>query len=168
MGLNSLTISNIIMKIYIHENLSNIYLDNLKNLEKYLVKTVSVKDIYSCSGLFKIENNKKLSQIIIHDGDIYKYDNYINNLSMILDKSIVKKIDRDPSHISNNHDTVDYIQNYYSFQEKSPLYLVIELYKNKELKDVFFRFENTYAAYSDADINSPFIKEDIEKFLQFI
>ena len=51
MGLNSFTISNI-MKIYIHNNLNNINLNNLKNLEKYISKTVNVKDIYSDSGLF--------------------------------------------------------------------------------------------------------------------
>jgi hypothetical protein len=104
---------------------------------------------------------------MIHDGDIYKFENYINNLSIILDKSIVKKIDKDPSHISNNHDTIDYIQYYYSFQQKSPLYLVVELYQDKQLKDLYFRFEDTYAAYSDADINNPFIKEDIERFLKY-
>jgi hypothetical protein len=166
MGLNSFTISNI-MKLYIHNTLNNINLNNLKNLEKYISKMVEVKDIYSDSGIFRIENKNNLNQIMIHDGDIYKFENYINNLSIILDKSIVKKIDKDPSHISNNHDTIDYFQYYYSFQQKSPLYLVIEMYKDKQLKDLYFRFEDTYAAYSDADINNPFIKEDIERFLEY-
>ena len=167
MGLNSFTISNI-MKIYIHNNLNNINLNNLKNLEKYISKSVDVKDIYSDSGIFRIENKNNLNQIMIYDGDIYKFENYINNLSIILDKSIVKKIDKDPSHISNNHETIDYIQNFYSFQKKSPLYLVVELFKNKKLKDLYFRFEDTYAAYSDADINNPFIKEDIKRFLEYL
>lgn len=166
MGLNSFTITNI-MKIYIHNTLNNINLNNLKNLEKYISKIVNIKDIYSESGLFRIENNNNLNQIMINDGDIYKFENYINNMSIILDKSIVKKIDRNPSHISNNHDTVDYIQHYYSFQKKSPLYLVIELFKDKKLKDLYFRFEDTYAAYSDADINNPFIKEDMQRFLEY-
>ena len=167
MGLNSFTIINI-MKIYIHNTLNNINLNNLKNLEKYISKIVNIKDIYSESGLFRIENNNNLNQIMINDGDIYKFENYINNMSIILDKSIVKKIDRNPSHISNNHDTVDYIQHYYSFQKKSPLYLVIELFKDKKLKDLYFRFEDTYAAYSDADINNPFIKEDMQRFLEYL
>lgn len=156
------------MKIYIHKNLNNVNLTNIKNLEKYLVKEVQVKDIYSDSGIYKIENNKNLSQIIIHDGDIYEYSNYVNNMSIILDKSIVRKINNNPSHISNNHDCIDYCQYYYSFQKKSPLYLVIELLKNKELKDLYFRFEDTYAAYSDSDIDNPFMKEDIAKFMEFL
>jgi len=155
------------MKIYILNNFNNINLNNLKNLEKYISKTVNVKDIYSDSGIFKIENNNNLNQIMIHDGDIYKFENYINNLSIILDKSIVKKIEKNPSHISNNHDSVDYVQYYYSFQQKSPLYLVIELFKDKQLKDFYFRFEDTYAAYSDADIHNPFIKEDMQRFLEY-
>ena len=39
-------------------------------------------------------------------------------MSIILDKSIVKKIDRNPSHISNNHDTVDYIQEWFKENRK--------------------------------------------------
>lgn len=156
------------MKIYIHKNLNNVNLNNIKNLEKFLVKEVQVKDIYSDSGIYKIENNKNLSQIIIHDGDVYEYSNYVNNMSIILDKSIVKKINNNPSHISNNHECIDYCQYYYSFQKKSPLYLVIELFKNKELKDLYFRFEDTYAAYSDSDIDNPFMKEDIAKFMEFL
>ena len=156
------------MKIYIHNTIYNINLSNLKNLEKYITKKVDVKDIYSNSGIFRIENNYNLNQIMIHDGDIFKYENYINNLPIILDKSIVKKIDKNPTHISNDHDCVNYTQYYYSFQKKSPLYLVIELFNKDEIKDLYFRFEDTYAAYSDADIDNPFIKEDISKFLQYL
>lgn len=156
------------MKIYYHKNLNNINLSNLINLNKYIVKTVIVKDIYANSGLYKIENNKNLSQIIIQDGDIYQYDNYIDNHPIWLDRSIIKKIDRNPTHISNDHDSIDYTQYYYNFQKKSPLYLVIEYYQNKNLKDLYFRFEDTYAAYSDADMNSPFIKEDMIKFLEYL
>lgn len=156
------------MKIYIHNTLNNINLNNLKNLEKYISKTVNIKDIYSESGIFRIENNNNLNQIMIYDGDVYKFENYINNMPIILDKSIVKKIDKNPQHISNNHDTIDYVQQYYSFEKKSPLYLVIELFQDKKLKDLYFRFEDTYAAYSDADINNPFIKEDMQRFLEYL
>tara|TARA_Y100000992_G_C21247907_1_gene484304 strand:- start:16 stop:486 length:471 start_codon:yes stop_codon:yes gene_type:complete len=156
------------MKIYIHNTLNNINLNNLKNLEKYISKIVNIKDIYSESGIFRIENNNNLNQIMIYDGDVYKFENYINNMPIILDKSIVKKIDKNPQHISNNHDTIDYVQQYYSFEKKSPLYLVIELFQDKKLKDLYFRFEDTYAAYSDADINNPFIKEDMQRFLEYL
>ena len=155
------------MKIYIHSNIKNINLKNLDQLEKKMVRKNLVKDIYSDSGIYKIENKNKLSKIIIYDGDIIKYENYINNLPILVDKSIVKKIDLQPMHISNNHISIDYYQYYYSLQEKSPLYLVIELFSDNKLKDIYFRFEQTYASYSDADINNQFIKEDIEKFMKY-
>lgn len=155
------------MKIYTHSDINNLNLYNLKNLEKYLIKTNSVKDIYSNSGIYKIENNSKLSQVIIYDGDIITYENYIKNKPIYVDKSIIKKIDLNPKHISNEYVSIDYCQYYYSFQKNSPLYLVVELLNDNKLKDIYFRFENTYAAYSDADINNPFIKEDIDKFLNY-
>ncbi len=156
------------MRIYINNNFNNINIKNLKNLDKFLSRKIEVKDIFSNSGIYKIENNNNLSQIIINDGDIIEYENYINHLSILVDKSIVKKIDLHPTHISNNHIAIDYLQYYYKFQEKSPLYLIVEYFKNNELKDVYFRFEDSYAAYSDADINNHFIKEDINKFFQYL
>ena len=52
----------------------------------------------------------------------------------------------------------------YSLRTKSPIMLVVEQNLDNSVYDVYFMLRETYAAYSNADIHNPFIKEDIGNF----
>lgn len=166
------------MKIIIQDLWFNWNEEIRQKLEPLLVKTMRVCDLYTDESIFRMENGKRFHRIEIHDGSIETYTDYIDGKTILIDKSIVKTQMDQAYHIPIAHTKLQYTQYYYRLREKSPIYLVIEIMNdsvshslssdNNELKDVFVRFEDNYAAYSDADVENPFTKETINSFLSLV
>ena len=141
---------------------------NLKSLAEYSTKTRDISYIYSDEGIFRIYDKNDLHSIVINDGKLDVLENYVNNHTFVIDHTIIKKQKPFVSHIPTNHVKMDYNINYYTLREKSPIMLVIEKNYDNKICDVYFMLHSTYAAYSDADIHNPFIKDDIKTFYDLL
>jgi len=137
---------------------------NIDKLREFIIKTRYISYLLSSEGMFRIYDNKDLHKINIHDGKLEYLDNYVNQHNYVIDHTIIKKEKKNISHIPNQHIKNDYKVSYYSLRTKSPIMLVVEQNLDNSVYDVYFMLCETYAAYSNADIHNPFIKEDIEKF----
>lgn len=141
---------------------------NTKRLAEYLSDSRNVSYIYSDECVLRIYDNRDLHSIVIQDGALDILENYVNNQTFVIDHTIIKKQKQFISHIPNNHVKKDYKVKYYLLREKSPITMVMEVDYQDRIYDVYFMLRDTYAAYSDADIHNPFIKEDIEMFCDII
>ena len=152
------------MRIYLENfNYQNI---NFNNLKKYKNELKEIIEIYSDNGLFLIENNRIFS-LKYKDGLIEKCNNYLNNINLILDKTIIKKNMNMVSHVPINNIQRKLKLYFYKLRDKSPLKLVLT-YENNIIVDMYFMLFETYAAYSIADLNNFSIKEDIVEFLNYL
>tara|TARA_Y100000992_G_scaffold292133_1_gene249327 strand:- start:3869 stop:4327 length:459 start_codon:yes stop_codon:yes gene_type:complete len=152
------------MRIYLENfNYQNI---NFNNLKKYNNELKEIIEIYTDNGLFLIENNRIFS-LKYKDGLIEKCNNYINNINLILDKTIIKKNMNMVSHVPINNIQRNLKLYFYKLRDKSPLKLVLT-YENNIIVDMYFMLFETYAAYSIADLNNFSIKEDIVEFLNYL
>ena len=76
------------MRIYLeHFNYQNI---NFNNLNKCNKEERNQIEIYSDEGIYLIENNR-LYKLKLMDGNIERSENYINNINLLIDKTIIKK-----------------------------------------------------------------------------
>lgn len=114
------------MKIYIE----NLHLDELKNLDKLIKKTIEYQFIYSENGIYKIENNK-IIQLIPNDISLEKYNN--DNLNFIIDYSYYN-YNKNIYHIPFNHIIDNIEENNYKLNNLSKISLIIE-YNVTESKD---------------------------------
>lgn len=152
------------MRIYLENfNYQNI---NFNNLKKYNNELKEIIEIYTDNGLFLIDN-KRIFSLKYKDGLIEKCNNYINNINLILDKTIIKKNMNMVSHVPINNIQRKLKLYFFRLREKSPLKLVLT-YENDIIVDMYFMLFETYAAYSIADLNNFSIKEDIVEFLNYL
>jgi hypothetical protein len=155
------------MRIYIA--LKNIDIkDKLKNIEHLISSENYNFDMYSDTGYYRIENGDKISKINIIDGEHKIIENYLPNVCLIIDTSILKKSRHIPSNLPCKYIQFNYTVRYYCLRKKSPLFFVVELWDNGEIKDIYFMLYGNYAAYSGADIENYSIKEDFSEFLKMI
>lgn len=152
------------MRIYLeHFNYQNI---NFNNLNKCNKEERNQIEIYSDEGIYLIENDR-LYKLKLMDGNIERSENYINNINLLIDKTIIKKQQNIVSHVSMNNIKRELKLYYYKLREKSPLRLVLT-YENGLLVDMYFMLFETYAAYSAADMDNFSIKEDMNSFLNLL
>ena len=149
------------MRIYLENyNYQNI---NFRTLKNFILETKEITEIYSDDGLFLIENNK-IYYLNYKDGTIERSMDYLDDINIVLDKTIIKKKMGMVSHIPFNNIKRKLKLHYFKLREKSPLKLVLT-YENDLIVDMYFMLFETYAAYSIADLNNFSIKEDIKEIL---
>lgn len=151
------------MRIYI-ENYNYHDID-LQCLEHLIKNEKHVKEIYTCEGNYVID--KRLYKLNLIENGIEKQKDYLPNVNILLDKTIIKKQQQVVSHLP-----IDKIERnlkllMFNLREKSPLTMVCT-YENEIIVDFYFMLFQTYAAYSMADLNNFSIKEDIQEFLKLI
>ena len=57
----------------------------------------------------------------------------------------------------------------YRLRDKSPLNMIIEINTgNNKIYDLYFQLNETYAAYSEADIQNEFIKNDLISLIKLL
>ncbi len=151
------------MKIYIEPY--NYKLINIDNLLPYLHKKHHFKEIYTEHGMFRIENGKYFNKIDIIDGDVSKIIDYLPDINIIVDKSIIKKDRNFVSHLPNNYILVDTFLETYILRDNSPLQLIIEKDHDNNIKNFYFTFGAKFKGYSNADIINFSIKEDFQSFI---
>ena len=151
------------MRIYLDKLWLNIDLNKINTL---LSSSEDIVYLYSSEGVYVIQNNK-IMKVNIHDGDINKIDNYIDNINITIDTSILKKSREIVSCLPCDHEKVDKKINYYKLRDKSPLTFIIE-FINDNVYDFYFILEGYHAKYSNADLNNPSIMEDFQEFFNII
>uniref|UniRef100_A0A6C0BU57 Uncharacterized protein n=1 Tax=viral metagenome TaxID=1070528 RepID=A0A6C0BU57_9ZZZZ len=151
------------MRIYLDKLWLNTDLNKINTL---LSSSEDIVYLYSSEGIYVIQNNK-IMKVNIHDGDINKIDNYIDNINITIDTSILKKSREFVSCLPCDHEKVDKKINYYKLRDKSPLTFIIE-FINDNVSDFYFILEGYHAKYSNADLNNPSIMEDFQEFFNII
>lgn len=157
------------MKIYIDNfDLQELNINN-KYLQDFCVLTKLYDDMYSDYGIFRIENAKTLRKLNIIDGEIIHMENFIKKMSIILDKTIIKKSQEDVMYVPNDVYIVNKIVKSYQLRTKSPLKMIIETNaKTNEIYDLYFQLNESYAAYSEADMDNEFIKNDLISLIKLL
>ena len=151
------------MRIYLDKLWLNIDLNKINSM---LTQSDNVIYLYSFEGIYVIQNNN-IMEVEINDGEINKIDNYLDNINITIDTTIIKKLRDTVSQIPNNHIKIIKKINYYRLREKSPLSFVIE-FIDDEICDFYFILEGYHAKYSNADLNNSSIKEDFKDFFNII
>ena len=151
------------MRIYLDKLWLNINFDNIDNI---LSSSEELIYLYSNDGIFIIQNNR-IMKIEINDGEINEIKDYIDNINITIDTTIIKKSRDFVSNIPFNHIKIDKKVNYYKLREKSPLTFIVEFIDNN-VSDFYFILEGYHAKYSNADLNNSSIKEDFIEFLDII
>lgn len=158
------------MKIYTNKTTYNV---NPKILTILNSKTVNasktdVVEVYCKNGVFFIENNR-IYRINYIDGDKNIIKNYIDDLELTIDKTIVKKDMKTISCMSNHHVKIHKHIYRFRLRDNSPLFCVVEHdIDSDRIYDVYFQLYEKYAAYSNADMDNRFIKEDMSAFIDLI
>lgn len=119
------------IKIYISDLAFPIFKENcISKLQ--LSKTENYKNLYTNSGIYKVQNNKIFKYIINIKNNQIKY---INNIELICDLSTItfKEV---VSQIPHDYNLSEITKKYYSFNNNSSIYFII-LYENNNIIDVF-------------------------------
>lgn len=128
---------------------------NFDSIEKFKNKELTITNLYSEEGLFRIQNDK-LFKINIIDNDFTKYS--INDIDFLLDKSDIH-LKLFNYKIPFNFESKKMVQIIYSLNKNSKIQLVIE-HINQKIHDVYFS--------TNYDIDNYSIKEDICTFLSLL
>ena len=155
------------MKIYI-----NSFKYNHNNFKKKLEEMCILElqkinvEIYSENGVFIVEN-ERIYKINYIDGDIETINNYCEDCSITIDRTIVKKEMKNVYCISNKYTKINKLIQRFKLRDKSPLICIVEYNLDiKKIHDVYFQLHNKHAAYSSADLDNLFLKEDILSFIR--
>ena len=153
------------MKIYIDSLKYNINFK--KQLEKKCILELQKKviEIFSENGVYFVEN-ERIYKVDYIDGQVENIKNYCNNFSITIDRTIVKKNMKNVYCISNNLYKVNKLIQRFKLRDKSPLICIIEYNLDEDkIQDVYFQLHDKHAAYSAADMNNNFLKDDIFSFI---
>lgn len=152
------------MRIYIDK--FNFKMSKLNLLNKYQRDTYSVIYLYSPDGIYRVDRGHSMRKIDFIDGLIDTIPEYIGEFGIIIDHSIIKKQSHTVSHIPYTHFSKKITINHYALRENAPINLIVELDEQNEIIDVYFILNSkNYASYSNADIQNPLIKEDVEELI---
>ena len=155
------------MKIYIKEKTPFLAKNNTKilnKLEKFLVDTYDIVDVYSKEGIYQIHDNKMFKLNVqsekIKENIIMKTENN-KSIELLIDDSVVQK--ENVSHIPFDHIHLPLSINSYSLHKnnKMDLVLVIEFIKN-------YKPINYYFEYKSSISNNNLPMEDINVFLSLL
>ena len=153
------------MKIYIDS--LNYNINFKKQLEKNCILELQKKviEIFSENGVYFVEN-ERIYKVDYIDGQVENIKNYCNNFSITIDRTIVKKNMKNVYCISNNLYKVNKLIQRFKLRDKSPLICIIEYNLDEDkIQDVYFQLHDKHAAYSAADMNNNFLKDDILSFI---
>ena len=149
------------MRIYIDN--FNFKMSSIQKIKPYKRDSYKQTYIYSPSGVYRVDNNHNLRKINFIDGNIESIKNYMQNIDITIDHSIIKKQPHIVSHIPHNNFTRNVQLTHYSVQPNSPLNLILENDEQGNISEMYFILNSKkYANYSNADIENPLIKEDIQ------
>lgn len=154
------------MKIFIKNYSLSKLTNKISLLNQYLIDTKTKLEITTNDGQYYIDN-LKVCKIIVNDKDTILYENYYNNLDLLVDYS--NEVIIETNQIPNYN--IEIISKYYYFalNKTTKLKFVIQTYNDdieelNKIKPLDFYFE----IEEDVEINSIFIKDEINVFLSLL
>ena len=166
------------MKIYIdkfNEKALSTYMNSFNSphinlFTKYFIKTEKLVEIYSDEGIFVVDNNN-IHKIIYNDKPIIHVDNYYQSIKLLIDQTT--QIKESVSQLPFNHIILNTTKYIFSSNHKTKIFLIIETNSdNINEKNIIDNDNSVYNVYfnvpNDADINNPFIKEELNVFLSLL
>lgn len=152
------------MKVYINNFNLNLLNDISKVFKEHLINSETYIKLYTNDGIYIIDD-KKIYLLDTCDKDIKIFNNYYDNLTLIVDPSFYIKNTYSSVH-GDTHLSFNIIKNYYKLNKLSDISLVIEqLYNNNKSliqNDIYFESDK------NIDINDLFIKNEIIEFLSVL
>lgn len=147
------------MKIYINHFNLQIVNEIQELFIKQLVNTATYIQLFTNESMYQIENNNIYCLEPI-DKDIKMYENYYDELTLIVDSSYFKKT-LVSSIYGNKHCHTIIVKNVYQLDKNSKIKMVIENWEGSAniKSDIYFESD------TDVDINDQFIKKEISEFL---
>lgn len=153
------------MKIYIN----NVNLNTLNDIQILLNdkihETLVYSEIYTNESIYQVDNNK-IYLLEPTDGDITVYQNYFNNVTLVVDTSFYKKtIETCINGTKHLHKKIK--KNIIKLNAKSKLSFVIEMVDNLD-NNVFVPNDVYFYCNELIDIKELFIKQEINEFLSLL
>jgi hypothetical protein len=142
--------------LHIINDISDIFKEQLTNYETYV-------NVYTNEGIYHVEE-KNMYLLDTCDKDIEIFENYYNNLTLIVDKSFYNK-QISSCICGETHLSFQTKKYYYKLNSSSEMKLVIKYISDKGNfipNDIYFEFNK------DVDINNLFIKKEIIEFLSVL
>lgn len=157
------------MKIYIDDFDLKAINKNNNYLQDFCVLTKLYDDMYSDYGMYRVENARILRKLNVIDGEIIHMKNFIKKMNIILDKTIIRKAQEEVMYVPNDVYIINKLVKSYRLRDKSPLIMIVEINtQNNEIYDLYFQLNESYAAYSEADMNNEFIKNDLISLIKLL
>ena len=155
------------MRIYIDN--FNFKMSSINQIKPYKRDSYMQTYIYSPSGVYRVDKGHNLRKIEFKDGNIDSIKDYIPNIHITIDHSIIKKQPHIVSHIPYDNISRNIQLTHYSVQPNSPINLILENDEQGNICEMYFILNSKkYASYSNADIENPLIKEDVQLLLDLI
>jgi hypothetical protein len=147
------------MKIYV----DNINLTDLKSIQEslsdLLINTQKYTEVYTNNGIYNIDN-KNIFLLEPNDGEINVFNNYFNDITLIVDNSYFEKI-IETSIIGSVHIHNKILKQIYRLNPKSKINFIIEIVDNIK-HTIYFESEDKI------DIKELFNKQEIIEFLSLL
>jgi len=151
------------MRVYINNFNLDILNDISELFKEYMINSETYIKLYTNEGIYHIER-KNVFLLDPYDKDIKIFDNYYNNISLIVDTSFFNKQTCTSIH-GDTHLSLQTKKHIYQINPSSEIKMVIEyiLNDNKFIpNDIYFETEK------DININDLFIKKEINEFLSVL
>ncbi len=159
------------MKIYITNYDFNILYSKLELLKNYLKETFNVTEVYSENGIYQIDSNN-IYKLEIKDKPVKIYDNYFNNLNLLVDLSSIEK--KRENYVPVNG-IEKYVKNvYYCLDSNTKIKLLIQFDNNTSISNknniinFYFEVDEKFGEINDNDLNNYFIKKQLNVFLSIL
>jgi hypothetical protein len=156
------------MKIYIN-NLNMDILYNILDIFNYkYVDSETYIQIYSIDGIYKINDNQ-FKKLNIIDKEIELFQNYYNNITLIIDKSFY--IEENVHSVNPENVSIKIKRCFFKTNKNSNIKLIIEGPINEDLNSnkYFIKPNDIYFETSEnIDINDDLIKKEIIVFLSLL
>ena len=151
------------MRIYINNFNLDILNDISDIFKEYMTNSETYVELYTNEAIYRIEE-KNIYILEPYDKDIKMFDNYYNNLTLIVDPSFLHKNTCSSIH-GDTHLPLNTKTNYYKINPSSEIKLVVKYILNDDNfipNDIYFESEK------DININDLFIKKEIIEFLSVL
>ena len=153
------------MRIFIQNyNLSKIN-SKIKQLDKYLVNTLTYYEYISLEGIFTIDKTH-IHRLIHNDSTIKIIQKYVCNFTIIVDYSKTEKIEE--FQIPPDAIVLLFHHLHYSITPNSKIKLVIEKKVNENENEDEVITDFYFELNEEHDINNIFIKKELNVFLSLL
>jgi len=153
------------MRIYINNINLNALNSIQKTLTELLTETKTYIEVYTNESIYQIDG-KHITMLEPKDGEIMLYQNYYENISLVVDNSYFQKTN-ETSVYGSKHLHKQIRKYVYKLNPKSKISFVIETSPLSH-DNTFVVSDNYFECPEQVDIKEMFIRQEINEFLSLL